>query len=93
MPKAPRPPVPAAAQPIRLPACPELAAWRVLGGDVAHLVEAVLAAQGDGASSELVQLQHRLVALLSGPAVSPPVGSFSDSFSDLNSSDFFTYDY
>ena len=80
--------------PIRLPACPELAAWRVLGGDVAHLVEAVLAAQGDSASSELIQLQHRLAALLSGPAVLPISGiSFSDSFSDSNSSDFFTYDY
>ena len=79
--------------PIRLPACPELAAWRLLGGDVAHLVEAVLAAQGDSASSELIQLQHRLAALMSGPAVSPPVGSFSDSFSDSNTSDFLNYEY
>ena len=67
LPKTPRP-VPPEISPLRLPDCPELAAWRVVGADVALLVEAVLAAQGDRASSELIHLQHQLAALLSTPA-------------------------
>lgn len=67
LPKTPAP-VPAPVLPIRLPESEELAAWRVLGGDLNQVLCANLAAHGDHASPELVALQHRLAGLLRLPA-------------------------
>lgn len=41
----------------------ELAAWRLLGEDLAPQLDAWLAAHGDFAPRELIQLQHALTDL------------------------------
>ncbi len=43
---------------------PELIAWREIGPALGHVLDRVLAAQGDAAEPELVRLQHELTDVL-----------------------------
>lgn len=51
----------------------ELSSWRLLGLRLAPFIEGALAAAGDHADPDLIQLQHDLAQLTAPPIVLPPI--------------------